>query len=183
MTTQRTRLQSLPSLKEDIVDILYGIQSHTSFAFGKPIEDPCNPGLSLSDHGTIGLPLSNHDAETIISRSKQSLFGKGTETIVDTAVRKSWELDPSQFSLRNPRWEQMTTKILGQVYEGLGLTCGLENVSAELYKLLLYEEGAFFKPHRDSEKVPGMFGTLIICLSSRHEKLGPQDETFPTHHL
>jgi hypothetical protein len=33
----------------------------------------------------------------------------------------------------------------------------------------LYEEGAFFKPHRDTEKVPGMFGTLVICLPSKHE--------------
>jgi len=38
-----------------------------------------------------------------------------------------------------------------------------------LYKLLLYEEGAFFKPHQDSEKTPGMFGTLVICLPSPHQ--------------
>ncbi|OCK74373.1 hypothetical protein K432DRAFT_469906 [Lepidopterella palustris CBS 459.81] len=40
--------------------------------------------------------------------------------------------------------------------------------SAESYKLLLYEEGAFFKAHRDTEKTPGMFGTLVICLPSEH---------------
>lgn len=39
---------------------------------------------------------------------------------------------------------------------------------AQEYKLLLYEEGAFFKAHKDSEKVPGMFGTLVICLPSEH---------------
>lgn len=39
---------------------------------------------------------------------------------------------------------------------------------AERYKLLLYEEGAFFKAHKDSEKTPGMFGTLVICLPSEH---------------
>jgi hypothetical protein len=38
-----------------------------------------------------------------------------------------------------------------------------------LYKLLLYEEGAHFKPHRDSEKAPGMFATLAICLPSQFE--------------
>lgn len=36
----------------------------------------------------------------------------------------------------------------------------------ERYKLLLYETGAFFKAHKDSEKSPGMFGTLVICLPS-----------------
>ena len=40
--------------------------------------------------------------------------------------------------------------------------------SAQPYKLLLYEEGAFFKAHRDTEKVSGMFGTLVVCLPSEH---------------
>jgi hypothetical protein len=35
--------------------------------------------------------------------------------------------------------------------------------------LLLYEEGTFFKAHRDTEKVPGMFGTLVVCLPSAHD--------------
>jgi hypothetical protein len=40
---------------------------------------------------------------------------------------------------------------------------------AEPYKLLLYEPGSFFKPHRDSEKTPGMVATLVVCLPSEHE--------------
>jgi hypothetical protein len=42
-------------------------------------------------------------------------------------------------------------------------------VSVKLYKLLIYETGSFFAPHRDSEKTPGMFATLVVCLPSRHE--------------
>lgn len=42
----------------------------------------------------------------------------------------------------------------------------LENIQAHLYKLLLYEPGSFFQPHRDSEKEQGMFGTLVIILPS-----------------
>lgn len=37
--------------------------------------------------------------------------------------------------------------------------------------MLLYEEGAFFTAHRDTEKVPGMFGTLVVCLPSAHTGL------------
>lgn len=37
-----------------------------------------------------------------------------------------------------------------------------------LYKMLLYEEGAHFKPHKDTEKAPGMFATLAICLPTEH---------------
>jgi hypothetical protein len=39
-------------------------------------------------------------------------------------------------------------------------------VDAELYKLLLYETGGHFKPHTDTEKVPGMFATLVVQLPS-----------------
>lgn len=42
-------------------------------------------------------------------------------------------------------------------------------VRAEPYKLLLYEEGSFFKRHKNSEKAPGMVGTLVICLPPKHE--------------
>src|SRR5438132_1253569 len=38
--------------------------------------------------------------------------------------------------------------------------------TAEFYKLLLYDEGSFFIGHRDTEKMPGMFATLVIALPS-----------------
>lgn len=42
-------------------------------------------------------------------------------------------------------------------------------VAAELYKLLIYDEGSFFVSHRDTEKAPGMFATLVIVLPSIYE--------------
>ncbi|KAH7209700.1 hypothetical protein DER44DRAFT_824322 [Fusarium oxysporum] len=42
-------------------------------------------------------------------------------------------------------------------------------VHAELYKMLLYEKGAMFKAHTDTEKIPNMFGTLVISLPSKHK--------------
>lgn len=41
-------------------------------------------------------------------------------------------------------------------------------VKAELYKLLLYQEGDPFVPHRDTEKSDGMFATMTILLPSQH---------------
>lgn len=43
-----------------------------------------------------------------------------------------------------------------------------DGIRAELYKMLLYEKGAMFKQHADSEKTAGMFGTLVISLPSAH---------------
>ena len=50
--------------------------------------------------------------------------------------------------------------------QGLGVS---SEIDLHLYKLLLYETGGFFKPHRDTEKEDKMFATLIIQLPTEHE--------------
>jgi len=52
--------------------------------------------------------------------------------------------------------------------KGLGLDPSA-SIEAEPYKLLLYALGGKFKPHRDSIKAEGMFGTLAIFLPSDFE--------------
>ncbi|KAI2156532.1 hypothetical protein LOZ03_003062 [Ophidiomyces ophidiicola] len=42
-------------------------------------------------------------------------------------------------------------------------------LDAKRYKFLLYEPGAFFLPHQDSPKANGIFGTLVVCLPSKHD--------------
>lgn len=42
-------------------------------------------------------------------------------------------------------------------------------MTAHLYKLLVYEKGGFFLPHRDGEKLDRMVATLVIVLPSIHE--------------
>ena len=50
--------------------------------------------------------------------------------------------------------------------KGLGVN---KSIELNLYKLLIYEKGGFFKNHRDSEKENNMFATLIIQLPTFHE--------------
>lgn len=47
-----------------------------------------------------------------------------------------------------------------------GLGCGDAIVTAELYKLLVYDRGGFFLGHRDTEKTNGMFATLVLTFPS-----------------
>jgi hypothetical protein len=60
-------------------------------------------------------------------------------------------------------WAGTLESILTKVAEGLGIT---EPIVAELYKFLVYDEGCFFVSHRDTEKSPGMFATLVLALPS-----------------
>ncbi|KAI0842867.1 hypothetical protein F5Y06DRAFT_75227 [Hypoxylon sp. FL0890] len=116
--------------------------------------------------GRINIPLSEAQAKEIAVKSHQAPYGKGSETIVDTSVRNTWELNPDQFEIRAPDWQVFLDNALAYVREQLGLR---SPISAELYKMLLYEEGAMFKAHTDTEKIPRMFGTLVISLPSSHE--------------
>ena len=43
----------------------------------------------------------------------------------------------------------------------------LRSIEAELHKLLLYEQGGHFAPHRDTEKSDGMVATLVVSLPVR----------------
>lgn len=75
-------------IKSNIRKALDGIQSSGDFAYFESVEDSVNPGLHISDLGLIGLPPSNRDLAAIVDVCHRSPFGKGTETLVDTSVRK-----------------------------------------------------------------------------------------------
>ncbi len=125
------------------------------------------PGLEVNGLGPVRLPLGTAQARKLIELAHQAPYGKGTETVVDTNVRRVWELDPGQFQLTNPKWDHLVAAILQDVQQALGLED--RKLAAHLYKLLVYEEGSFFLPHRDGEKLDRMVATLVIALPSEYE--------------
>ncbi|KAH7092044.1 hypothetical protein FB567DRAFT_588356 [Paraphoma chrysanthemicola] len=153
-------------LRKNWQDCLDDCQHQGSFSSSRTFNQYPSPGLFVNDVGVIGLPLSDRDAKGIASVCRQAPFGKGDQTLVDESVRKTWELDASEFSCSNPQWTPYLDQLAIQAMEDLGVQVPGHT---QPYKLLSYEEGAFFKAHRDTEKVPGMFGTLVVCLPSAHE--------------
>ncbi|KAL9644896.1 hypothetical protein ABK040_005376 [Willaertia magna] len=118
----------------------------------------------------ISLPIvTKEQANELIKICTKSLYGKGENTIFDETVRKSWELDPTKFKITNPSWNAMIRTLINtKIKENLGVSPN-KVIEANLYKLLLYEEGGHFDLHLDSEKESGMFATLIIQLPSIYE--------------
>ena len=150
--------------REELLEILQGVDSPGSFATGGSCgTNLIMPGITIDGIGTVGLPLSEAQARILAARFEQAPFGRGSETIVDKSVRNTFQLDPEHFMITNPRWESEISGLLSNVRRDLGVQSHLE-VEAQLYKMLLYEEGSFFAMHRDSEKVDGMFGTLVVVL-------------------
>lgn len=124
------------------------------------------PRVEVEGVGVLSFPVPKAQAQQLIQQASRAPYGRGEETILDESVRKVWQLPASRVRLGGKTWEKTLSRMLGAVMNGLG--CAEANVSAELYKLLVYDPGAFFKAHRDTEKAGGMFGTLVVVLPSAH---------------
>ena len=122
------------------------------------------PGLEVAGLGPIGLPLTGAPANELKKHCRQAPYGKGERTVVDTNVRRVWEMDPDRFSLTNPDWQVYLSETVRTVQRELGLDG--ERLQSHLYNLLLYEPGSFFLPHRDGEKLDRMVATLVVVLPS-----------------
>ena len=124
------------------------------------------PGLEIEGVGPIGLPMGERQALQIAGVAGRAPYGKGDETLVDLSVRRVWQIEPGHLQFANPTWSESVDRIVAEVKAEFEIA---QPVQAELYKLLLYEPGGFFVPHRDTEKTRGMFATLVLCLPSPHQ--------------
>ncbi|KAK4221464.1 hypothetical protein QBC38DRAFT_126489, partial [Podospora fimiseda] len=77
-------------------------------------------GLVVDGIGEIKTPLTDEQVRQLIARSCQEPFGRGSETVVDTTIRNTWEIDASQFSFQEPNWlDNRETTRLDWIYHVL----------------------------------------------------------------
>ncbi|KAG6910741.1 hypothetical protein DXG01_008273 [Tephrocybe rancida] len=155
-------------LREDLEDALQGdFDFKGSYYHAAVAPTAPNPCLNIEGLGYIGLPLSTRDAQAIIECSAHAPFGHNQRTIVDTKVRDTWEIEPVKVKFDNPAWAQwIQSYVVTTVWQALGVAPASVAPRCEFYKLLLYEVGSHFLPHQDTEKVDGMFATVIVILPS-----------------
>ncbi|QDU24211.1 2OG-Fe(II) oxygenase [Urbifossiella limnaea] len=141
-----------------------------------------DPGLVVEGIGPVPVPLRRGAAKALVAACHAAPYGKGTQTLVDDRVRKTFELDPAQFSL-GAGWTAAVADATRTAAQALGLPA--DRLEARLYKLLVYEKGGFFLPHRDSEKHDRMVASLIAVLPNPFEggtlvvRHGPAEEKIP----
>lgn len=131
---------------DDLLKAIQNINSTGEFAFWTKFRAPSDLSISIDGVGNIATPLAESQARQIITKARQAPYGKGTETFVDTSVRNTWELDPSQFTIISAMWRNYLLRACDMAAEQMGINTP---VRAKLYKMLLYEEGAMFKPHTE----------------------------------
>jgi predicted 2-oxoglutarate/Fe(II)-dependent dioxygenase YbiX len=152
----------MSSIVIDLAKILPTIRRHGDF-YATGTMEMFAPNLEIDGVGRISLPLLLVQAERLVAVATRAPYGRGEETVVDTNVRRTWQIDADRIHIGGRHWQQTLDSIVAKAAAGLGVT---GSVSAELYKLLIYDTGSFFVEHRDTEKAAGMFATLVIVLPS-----------------
>lgn len=124
------------------------------------------PAIAVDGVGPMAFPLPPALVESLIGVAGAAPHGRGEETVFDRDVRRTWQIEPDRVRIDGRHWRETLTGLVAEAALGLGVS---EPVTADFYKLLIYDAGSFFVDHRDTEKVPGMFATLTVVLPSAHD--------------
>jgi hypothetical protein len=132
-------------------------------------ESPLLPMLTLHVAGAtpepLSFPLGEDGVDALRAAAARAPFGRGADTVVDTAVRDAWQIDSSRVSMQPAAvWQSLVLdELLLEVIPTFGIDAA-SGVEARLYKLVIYEEGGHFALHCDTEKELGMLATLVVQL-------------------
>jgi predicted 2-oxoglutarate/Fe(II)-dependent dioxygenase YbiX len=154
----------MSSIGAALLDSLRSVERPGDFCVGG-IREIFMPTIDVKDAGTIAFPLLPVQAERLVAIAEAAPYGRSAETVVDRAVRRTWQIESGKVRIGGRHWGETLTELVGKAALGLGVN---EPVAADFYKLLVYDAGSFFVDHRDTEKVPGMFATMVLVLPSTH---------------
>lgn len=147
MNSPKDEEESTEPIAQQVWNVLDSIERLGDFCCGGRIAQPLVPVLpGIYVHKlhqfdeTLSLPLKPDHAKALAAVCSQAPFGRGEQTLYDTSVRNTWQLSPNEFSIRNFEWSSLITSLLPKIKLEIGLPKEVQ-VSAMLYKLLLYEEG------------------------------------------
>lgn len=151
---------------EELTGALEGLERPGDYvASGTVVCAP--PLMEVDGVGVVSFPVPTEQARALAAAAERAPYGRGDQTLVDESVRKVRQISPDKVKISGKQWPSTLASIVATTTEGLG--CPKGSLKADLYKVLVYETGGFFLPHRDTEKAPGMLGTLIVVLPSAHE--------------
>ena len=129
-------------LQEDLQSILKekNLKAPGSFAHSSILPFDPHPCLNIEGHGSIGLPLSEHEAKRVIAYASHAVYGQG---VVNKKVRDTWEIDASRVKFDNPNWLTYIQDVaVSAVCSSLRLKKYDTPPRCQLYKLLIYETGS-----------------------------------------
>ncbi|CCV08428.1 conserved hypothetical protein [Mesorhizobium metallidurans STM 2683] len=154
----------MSSIAAALLDCLRSVERPGDFCVGG-LREIFLPAIDVEGVGRIAFPLPAAQAEQLVAMAEAAPHGRGEETVLDRDVRRTWQIDSGRTRISGRHWETTLAELVKDAASGLGVE---EPVATDFYKLLVYDAGSFFLNHRDTEKTPGMFATLVIVLPSAH---------------
>jgi predicted 2-oxoglutarate/Fe(II)-dependent dioxygenase YbiX len=154
----------MPLISAALLESLRSVERPGDFCVGG-MREIFMPTIDIEDAGRLAFPLLPVQAERLVAIAEAAPYGRGAETVVDPAVRRTWQVDSGKVRIGGRHWGKTLTELVSEAAVGLGVN---EPVAADFYKLLVYDAGGFFVDHRDTEKVAGMFATMVLVLPSTH---------------
>ena len=91
------------ALTTDFASLLSTVQRPGDFYVAATAEFLA-PSLEVQGVGGVALPLLPIQAEQLIAVADPAPFGRGQETIIDTAVRRCCQIGPDRVRLGGRRW-------------------------------------------------------------------------------
>ncbi|KAH8722970.1 hypothetical protein GQ44DRAFT_657499 [Phaeosphaeriaceae sp. PMI808] len=118
-------------------------------------------------------PTVSSDSElglqTLLSATEPASFGFQGKDVIDESYRKATKLDSTAFSTTFCPYVVGIIDILGRTLLPQSGDSS-RSIKAELYKLNVYEApSGLFKPHVDTPRSDLQFGSLVVCLPSKHK--------------
>ncbi len=154
----------MSSIGTKLLNSLRSVERSGDFCVGG-IQEVFMPTIDVDGVGRIAFPILPVQAERLAAIAEAAPYGRGEETVVDREVRTTWQIDSAKVRIGGRHWDKTLAGLVADIALGLGVS---EPVAADFYKLLVYDTGGFFVDHRDTEKAPGMFATMVLVLPSTH---------------
>ncbi len=110
----------------------------------------------------LPVKATRSDYDFLINHAIESYVGKGEDYVLDTDVRKSFEikLNGKEEIELNPDFLALIEKLFNERSSDLIMS----HSKLVPHKIVLYEQGSKFEKHRDAIHSNGMIGTLVVVL-------------------
>ena len=154
----------MSSIGTKLLNSLRSVERPGDFCVGG-IREIFMPTIDVQGVGRISFPILPVQAERLVAIAEAAPYGRGEQTVVDREVRRTWQVNSAKVRFGGRHWDKTLAGLVADIALALGVD---EPVAADFYKLLVYDAGSFFVDHRDTEKAPGMFATMVLVLPSTH---------------
>ena len=90
-------------ITQELADILADVDRPGDYFVAGRVE-LLAPKIEIDGVGAIALPLPPAQAKQLIKAATRAPFGRGADTVIDTKVRRTWQIAADQVRIGGKHW-------------------------------------------------------------------------------